>query len=98
MLLGIYAASGVLIFIAAILSLIRLSLGPTILDRAVALDVLTVVSLAAVALVSALSPRSEVGIFIILLGLTGFFSAVVVGRFVGERDSHENIKTGDNLE
>lgn len=87
----IYWVSGGIVLMTALLSLVRLTWGPAMIDRAVAVDVLTVAALAGAALISVVSNRAEVVVFVILLALTGFFSAVVVGRFVQGVDSHEGV-------
>ncbi len=97
MLFWLYVFAGVLVLLAALLTLVRLTLGPTILDRAVAVDVLTVVALAGGGLATVYSPREETMVFLVLLALTGFFSAVIVSRFVAVRDSHEGVKLSDSV-
>lgn len=91
MLTVIYWLTGGIILATGLLSLVRLSRGPATIDRAVAVDVLTVAALAATALISIVADRAELAIFVVLLALTGFFSAVVVGRFVQGIDSHEGV-------
>ncbi|MCS4484703.1 MrpF/PhaF family protein [Gleimia sp. 6138-11-ORH1] len=95
MLQVLYGATGVIILLTAILTLLRLAWGPSTLDRAVAVDVLTVTALAAVTLISILSQRSEVMIFVVILALTGFFSSVIVGRFVRGVDWHKDDSAGE---
>ncbi|MDO5061014.1 MAG: monovalent cation/H+ antiporter complex subunit F [Actinomycetaceae bacterium] len=87
----LYWLTGAIVLVTALLSLVRLGRGPATIDRAVAVDVLTVAALAAGALISIVSNRAELVVFVILLALTGFFSAVVVGRFVQGIDSHEGV-------
>lgn len=67
--------------VAALLALVRAERGPTMLDRTVALDVLTSVLLSALALHAAWTRRADVVPVLVALALVGFVSSVTIARF-----------------
>lgn len=72
----------VLIGSAAVLALIRLERGPSVLDRTVAFDVLTTTIVGAVAVEAAWSRRTESIPILAVLSLVGFVGSVAIARFV----------------
>lgn len=79
--IGVVVVSAVLLGAAAVLVLVRAERGPTMLDRTVALDLLTSVVLGAVALHAAWT-RSADGVGVLVaLALVGFVSSVTIARF-----------------
>lgn len=88
----IYWICGGLAAFAALLTVIRLGLGPTILDRAVAVDLLTAVAIAVVVLVIVWQGRADLSVLLVIFALTGFFSSVAIARFVDkERPGERSI-------
>lgn len=71
----------VILSIAALLTLIRAERGPSMLDRTVALDVLTSIVLGAVALYAAWTRRADAVPVLVALALIGFVSSVAIARF-----------------
>lgn len=80
----IYWICGVLAVSSALITLMRIAFGPTVIDRAVAVDLLTAVGIAVVTLVIAWQGRGDLGVLLIIFALTGFFSSVVVARYAGK--------------
>lgn len=85
----IYWVSAALLAVSAFLALVRLSLGKTILDRAVALDILTAVAIAVAALLIVWRGRSDLLVLLIIFALTGFLSSATVARFIGKETSSD---------
>jgi multicomponent Na+:H+ antiporter subunit F len=85
-----WVAAGVLA-VAALLILVRIVRGPTVLDRAVALDVLIAVVVSALALEAAVNRHGTTLPILITLSLLGFISSVTVARYV-ERDKAEDAE------
>lgn len=73
---------GVLLTVAAVLALVRAEKGPTLLDRTIALDVLTSIVVCAVALEAAWSRRIDTVPILVVLALVGFVGSVTIARFV----------------
>jgi len=81
-------AAGVLVAAAA-LTLGRLMLGPSALDRSVALDALTSICLIAVALVACVQNSGALLPVMLVISLVGFTGSVSVARFAAGRDGRE---------
>ncbi|MEU4565595.1 monovalent cation/H+ antiporter complex subunit F [Micromonospora sp. NPDC023956] len=71
----------VLLAVAGGLTLIRIIRGPSILDRAVATDVLLAVVVAAIATEAAYSRDATALPVLVVLAILGFVSSVSVARF-----------------
>lgn len=71
----------VLLAAAAVLAVVRAERGPSMLDRTVALDVLTSVIVGAIALEAAYSRRVDTVPILVVLALVGFISSVTIARF-----------------
>ena len=76
----------VLLTIAAALTVLRLSRGPSSLDRVVATDVLVAVVIASLALEAIYNDHSTTLPVILVLSLLGFTGSVSIARFVADRD------------
>jgi multicomponent Na+:H+ antiporter subunit F len=74
--------AAVLIFFAILFSIIRLILGRTIVDRIVALDTLTVISIALIALYAHVSGRFAYIDVALVYGLLSFLAVLAVARFL----------------
>lgn len=74
--------AGVLIFFSIVLSVLRLILGRTVVDRVVAIDTLTVISLSLVALYAHLSGRFVYLDVALVYGLLSFLAVLAVARFL----------------
>lgn len=71
--------------IAMVLSLYRIGLGPRIIDRAVAMDVLTACLNGIMMIWAAKTGRTDFLIVVIILSLTMFLSSTVIARFARDR-------------
>ncbi|MDY5403414.1 MAG: monovalent cation/H+ antiporter complex subunit F [Trueperella sp.] len=71
-----------LLFVAALLVLMRIFRGPTALERMVALDVMTSVVIGAVALLAALTRRADLLALFVALSLVGFVGSTTLARFL----------------
>lgn len=74
-----------LIFCATVLSVIRLVIGRTVLDRVVAMDVLTIVTISLIALYAHVAGRFVYLDVALVYGLLSFLSVLAVARFM-DRD------------
>ncbi len=78
----VIAVSLGMLLAAGILSLVRLTLGPTALDRAISVDVLTAGVIGTVIILIAVWQRTDLMVLLIIFALTAFFSTVTVSRYV----------------
>jgi multicomponent Na+:H+ antiporter subunit F len=78
-----------LLAVAALLLLVRISLGPTMLDRVVALDVLVAVIICGLALEAAVNRHTTTLPVLVVLSLVGFVGSVSVARFTRGKDDVE---------
>lgn len=82
-------ACGALLGVAALLLVIRIALGPTMLDRMVALDVLVAVVICGLALDAAVHRHTTTLPVLVVLSLLGFIGSVSVARFTRGSDDIE---------
>ncbi|MDS1269877.1 monovalent cation/H+ antiporter complex subunit F [Lipingzhangella sp. LS1_29] len=75
----------VLLTAAALLALARIALGPSILDRAISLDVLVAVAIAGLGTFAAFHRDPGPLPILLVLSLVGFVGSVSVARFVARR-------------
>lgn len=73
---------GGLLSLAAMLTLIRITVGPSVLDRVVAFDVLVSIVVCALGAHIALTGLSTTLPLLVSLSLVGFMGSVAVARFV----------------
>ena len=71
-----------LIFLAIMLSMIRLVIGKTLVDRIVAIDMLTVISISLVALYAHVSGRFIYIDVALVYGLLSFLSVLAIARYL----------------
>lgn len=67
---------------AVLLSLVRLAIGPTLIDRVVALDVLTIVSIVLIAVYAHVADRTAYVDVALTYGLLSFMSVLAVARYI----------------
>ena len=67
----------------ALLALVRLALGPSLLDRVVATDTLLVITSAGLAVYAALARDPTVVPVLVVVSLLGFVGSVSVARYIG---------------
>ena len=70
-----------LLAVGALLAVVRIERGPTMLDRTVAFDVLTTALVGAIAVEAAISRRTESVPILVVLSLVGFIGSVTIARF-----------------
>ena len=85
----VQVVSAVVLAVAAGLVLWRLVIGPTVLDRSIALDTLTSVCLIVVALVACVQRSGALLPVLLVMSLVGFTGSVSVARFAAGRDGVE---------
>lgn len=73
-----------LIFFSIVFGVLRLILGRTAVDRVVAVDMLTVVSISLIALYAHLSGRFVYLDVALVYGLLSFLAVLAVARFLGK--------------
>ena len=76
--------------VAALLLVIRISLGPNMLDRVVALDVLVAVLICGLALEAAVHRHATTLPILGVLSLVGFVGSVSIARFTRGNDDVED--------
>lgn len=74
--------AGVLIFLSIVFGVLRLIIGRTVVDRVVAIDMLTVVSISLIALYAHLSGRFVYIDVALVYGLLSFLAVLAVARFL----------------
>lgn len=80
-------AIGGLLAVSALLALIRITIGPSVLDRVVGSDVLVSIVVCSLGAQAALTEGSTTLPLLISLSLVGFLGSVAVARFVArDRD------------
>lgn len=91
--------TGGLLALAALLTLIRVVTGPSVLDRVVATDVLVSIVICSLGVYVAVNPGSTALPILISLSLVGFMGSVAVARFAAtDRDypvEFEQSEDGD---
>lgn len=71
----------VLLGVSALLALWRVERGPSMLDRTIAVDVLTSVLVASIATYAAWTRRADLVPVLLALSLVGFLTSVTIARF-----------------
>jgi len=74
--------AAVLIFFAILFGVIRLVLGKTLIDRVVAIDMLTVISISLIALYARASGRFVYIDVALVYGLLSFLAVLAIARFL----------------
>jgi multicomponent Na+:H+ antiporter subunit F len=74
--------AGVLIFVAILFGVIRLVIGRTLIDRVVAIDMLTVVSISLIALYAQVSGRFVYIDVALVYALLSFLAVLAIARFL----------------
>ncbi len=81
--------TGTMLLVAATLALIRVERGPSMLDRAVGLDLFTTTIVGAIAVEAAWSRRTSTIPILVALSLVGFIGSVAVARFAAVEPAGE---------
>lgn len=77
--------SGIALAIGAVLALVRLARGPSILDRTIALDVLLVIIMCGLCLDMVVNRHLNHVVFIVVGCLVAFIGSVTLARYVTDR-------------
>lgn len=78
----ILQVAGVLIFLGIAFGVVRLIIGRTMIDRVVAIDMLTVVSISLIALYAHISGRFVYLDVALVYGLLSFLAVLAIARFL----------------
>lgn len=81
---------------AAVVTVVRLSKGPSSLDRIIASDVMVGIVIAGLAIEAAINDHGSTFPVMVVLSLVGFAGATGMARFVGDRDVDPR-SPGDDL-
>lgn len=73
---------GTLLFFSAVAVIARVSIGPSMLDRMVGVDLLTSTILGAIAVISALTGRTDLLPVLVVLAMVGFIGSTTIARFL----------------
>lgn len=96
--IALLISAAVMIAIGAVLALIRMERGPSILDRAMALDILTSSLIIGVAVDAAWNHRFDTIPVLAALALVGFVASVSITRFLAvEPEDAGRIKTAEEI-
>ncbi|WP_182353108.1 monovalent cation/H+ antiporter complex subunit F [Flaviflexus huanghaiensis] len=92
------AISGALLFLSALAVIVRVSNGPSMLDRMVGVDLLTSIILCSVAVISAVSGRTDLLPVLVVLAVVGFIGSTTIARFIAhEPTADKRILTKDEV-
>ncbi|SEG69120.1 multisubunit sodium/proton antiporter, MrpF subunit [Thermomonospora echinospora] len=86
---AVYAVTLGLLSVAALLTLVRLLRGPTVLDRILALDVLSVLLVGGVGVRAAMLGSTADVASLVVIALLGFAGTVTAARLAAERGRPE---------
>lgn len=90
----LFKLSGILIILATLLSMYRMIIGPTLPDRVVALDFLTNLFMAAIALFSIYKKQPIYLDMIVILALVMFLSSIMYAYFLEKRRTQKENQDG----
>lgn len=91
-------ACAVLLAAAGILAVVRIERGPSMLDRTIALEVLTTTLVAFVGLEAAWSRRTDTVPVLVALSLVGFVGSVTIARFASKEPPGEGrVRTREEI-
>ncbi len=82
-----------LLALAAVCTVARMTMGPTLLDRAVALDMFVAIGICALALEAAVNRHTHTLPLLLVLTLLGFVGSVSVARFTQGSDDIDAERT-----
>jgi len=90
----VYLICAGLLCLAAVLAVVRAERGPSMLNRAVSLDVFATVVVGGIALEAAWSRRLDTLPILVAMSMVGFISSTVIARFASvEPESERRIRT-----
>ncbi|MBT2586844.1 monovalent cation/H+ antiporter complex subunit F [Arthrobacter sp. ISL-95] len=86
----VLVVTAVILSLAAAGAIVRIAIGPSLLDRVLASDVLLAILGAALAIDMALNKHLNNLMLLVALAVIGFIGSVTVARFVAERREQSN--------
>ncbi|GAA1058425.1 hypothetical protein GCM10017608_26600 [Agromyces luteolus] len=82
--MGIVA--GAMFGVGAIAALVRIIRGPTMLDRALATDVLLAIAMCGLAAEMAINRHTDTLVVLLVLALFAIVGSIAIARFIGKED------------
>jgi multicomponent Na+:H+ antiporter subunit F len=82
--------TAVILSLAAVGAIIRIAIGPSLLDRVLASDVLLAILGAALAIDMTMNRHLNNLVLLVALAVIGFVGSVTFARFVADRRDHSN--------
>ncbi|WP_353814752.1 monovalent cation/H+ antiporter complex subunit F [Agromyces sp. SYSU T00266] len=79
-------AAGVMFGVGAIAALVRIIRGPTMLDRALATDVLLAIAMCGLAAEMAVNRHTDTLVVLLVLALFAIVGSIAIARFIGKED------------
>ncbi|WP_353826499.1 monovalent cation/H+ antiporter complex subunit F [Agromyces sp. SYSU T0242] len=79
-------AAGVMFAVGAIAALVRIIRGPTMLDRALATDVLLAIAMCGLAAEMAINRHTDTLVVLLVLALFAIVGSIAIARFIGKED------------
>lgn len=89
--------AGAMLGVAAVLAVIRAAKGPTMPDRAVAVDVVVAILVAAIGLEAAYNRHVDTLPILVVLSLVGMVGSVSVARFATDNVDRDAHREDDDL-
>ncbi|GAP54810.1 hypothetical protein AHiyo6_13750 [Arthrobacter sp. Hiyo6] len=86
----VLAITAVILSLAAAGAIVRIAIGPSLLDRVLASDVLLAIIGAALCIDMAVNRHLNNLMLLVALSIIGFIGSVTVARFVADRRDHPN--------
>lgn len=80
-------AAGVMFGVGALAAIFRIVRGPSILDRALATDVLLAISMCALAAEMALNRHTDTLVVLLILAMFAIVGSISIARFVAKEDA-----------
>jgi multicomponent Na+:H+ antiporter subunit F len=80
-------AAGVMFGVGAIAALVRVVRGPSILDRALATDVLLAIAMCGLGAEMAINRHTDTLIVLLVLALFAILGSIAIARFIGKQDA-----------
>jgi multicomponent Na+:H+ antiporter subunit F len=80
-------AAGVMFGVGAIAAIVRVIRGPSILDRALATDVLLAIAMCALGAEMAINRHTDTLIVLLVLALFAILGSIAIARFIGKQDA-----------
>ena len=80
-------AAGVMFGIGAIAAVVRVIRGPSILDRALATDVLLAIAMCGLGAEMAINRHTDTLVVLLVLALFAIVGSIAIARFIGKQDA-----------